>query len=76
MVSTMWMDLEYTEVGVQHIVPFIKSLDSYLSEIASTIVNPDKQIAKYITNREDTPAGKEDNIFDGNASTELVYKSP
>ena len=68
--------LEYAEVGVQHIVPFIKSLDSYLSEIASTIVNPDKQIAKYITNREDTPAGKEDNIFDGNASTELVYKSP
>ena len=68
--------LEYAEVGVQHIVPFIKSLDSYLSEIASTIVNPDKQIAKYITNREDTPAGKEDNIFDGNAFTELVYKSP
>lgn len=68
--------LEYAEVGVQHIVPFTKSLDSYLSEIASTIVNPDKQIAKYITNREDTPAGKEDNIFDGNASTELVYKSP
>ena len=68
--------LEYAEVGVQHIVPFIKSLDSYLSEVVSTIVNPDKQIAKYITNREDTPAGKEDNIFDGNASTELVYKSP
>ena len=68
--------LEYAEVGVQHIVPFIKSLDSYLSEVVSTIVNPDKQIAKYITNREDTPDGKEDNIFDGNASTELVYKSP
>lgn len=51
-------------------------MDSYLSEVVSTIVNPDKQIAKYITNREDTPAGKEDNIFDGNASTELVYKSP
>ncbi len=68
--------LEYAEVGVQHIVPFIKSLDSYLSEVVSTIVNPDKQIAKYITNREDTPGGKEDNIFDGNASTELVYKSP
>lgn len=68
--------LEYAEVGVQHIVPFIKSLDSYLSEVVSTIVNPDKQIAKYITNREDTPVGKEDNIFDGNASTELVYKSP
>lgn len=68
--------LEYAEVGVQHIVPFIKSLDSYLSEVVSTIVNPDKQIAKYITNREDTPDGKEDNIFDSNASTELVYKSP
>ena len=68
--------LEYAEVGVQHIVPFIKSLDSYLSEVVSTIVNPDKQIAKYITNREDTPDGKEDNIFDGNPSTELVYKSP
>ena len=51
-------------------------MDSYLSEVVSTIVNPDKQIAKYITNREDTPDGKEDNIFDGNASTELVYKSP
>ena len=31
---------EYAEVGVQHIVPFIETLETFLSPIASAIVNP------------------------------------
>ena len=46
--------LEYAEVGVQHIVPFIKAMDSYLGDIASTIVDPNKQVTKFITNRNDS----------------------
>lgn len=68
--------LEYAEVGVQHIVPFIKAMDSYLGDIASTIVNPNKQVTKFITNRSDTPTGNIDNVFDNKANTEIVYKTP
>lgn len=68
--------LEYAEVGVQHIVPFIKAMDSYLSTIASTIVNPNKQVTKFITNRNDTPTGNTDYVFDNKANTEIVYKTP
>lgn len=68
--------LEYAEVGVQHIVPFIKSMDSYLGDIASTIVDPNKQVTKFITNRNDTPTGNTDYVFDNKANTEIVYKTP
>ena len=68
--------LEYAEVGVQHIVPFIKAMDSYLGDIASTIVDPNKQVTKFITNRTDTPTGNTDYVFDNKANTEIVYKTP
>lgn len=67
---------EYAEVGVQHIVPFIKSLEGYLAPIVSGIVDPSKIIATVITNRTDTPAGNLSNVLDNNASTEVVYKNP
>ena len=65
--------LEYAEVGVQHIVPFIKAMDSYLGDIASTIVNPNKKVTKFITNRNDSPTGNIDNVFDNKANTEIVH---
>lgn len=68
--------LEYAEVGVQHIVPFIKAMDSYLGDIASTIVDPNKQVTKFITNRNDAPTGNTDYVFDNKANTEIVYKTP
>ena len=68
--------LEYAEVGVQHIVPFIKTMDSYLGDIASTIVDPNKQVIKFITNRNDMPTGNTDYVFDNKVNTEIVYKTP
>ena len=51
-------------------------MDSYLGDIASTIVNPNKQVTKFITNRNDSPTGNIDNVFDNKANTEIVYKTP
>lgn len=67
---------EYAEVGVQHIVPFIKHMGQNLSSTIGSIINPNKVIGTYISNREDSPAGNTNNIFDNNPNTELVYKNP
>lgn len=67
---------EVAEVGVQHIVPFIKKLAEYVSGKAELALNPDKVIRKYITSRTDTPAGSVDNLFDGDDSTSAIYKTP
>lgn len=67
---------EYAEVGVQHIVPFINTLAEYVSAKAETAVNPDKVIQKYITSRKDTPEGAKENLFDGDESTKIIYKTP
>ena len=67
---------EYAEVGVQHIVPFIKFMGESLSGIVGSIVNPDKLITTFITNRTDSPTGNTSNVFDNNAATEIIYKSP
>ena len=68
--------IEYAEVGVQHIVPFIKNMESFLAPIVSGIVDPSKVVSTIITNRVDTPAGNLNNILDNNPSTEIVYKNP
>ncbi len=47
-----------------------------LSVVIGSIVDPNRIIATYISNRQDAPTGNPDNIFDNNASTELVYKNP
>ena len=67
---------EVAEVGVQHIVPFIKKLAEYVSGKAELALNPDKVIRKYITSRADTPTGSVDNLFDGDDSTSAIYKTP
>lgn len=67
---------EYAEVGVQHIVPFIKTMEQALSPIVSGIVDPSKVVASVITNRSDVPAGNLSNVLDNNPSTEVVYKNP
>ncbi|GAA0109847.1 beta-N-acetylglucosaminidase domain-containing protein [Clostridium tertium] len=67
---------EYAEVGVQHIVPFIKNMESFLAPIVSGIVDPSKIVASVITNRSDVPTGNLSNVLDNNPSTEVVYKNP
>ena len=67
---------EYAEVGVQHIVPFIKTLANYVSQYAETAMDPSKVIANFITNRTDTPTGDVANIFDGSDSTGMTFKTP
>ena len=68
---------EYAEVGVQHIVPFMNALDQNLSEKVATIVDPNAQVATYITNRTDSPAtGSVANVTDGNDGTSAIYKTP
>ncbi len=47
-----------------------------LSGVVSSIVNPNKVITTFITNRSDSPTGNTSNVFDNNAATEIVYKSP
>ncbi len=54
---------EYAEVGVQHIVPFIKSMGQNLSVVIGSIVDPNRIIATYISNRQDAPTGNPDNIL-------------
>src|SRR5699024_11560727 len=65
---------EYAEVGVQHIVPFIKTLISDVSTKVETIVNPDLNPVQFITNRTDTPTENLDNVLDNNPKIEVVYK--
>ena len=67
---------EQAEVGVQHIVPFIKTLGNYVSQYAETAMDPSKVIANFITNRTDTPTGDVANIFDGSDSTGMTFKTP
>ena len=47
-----------------------------LSGVVSSIVNPNKVITTFITNRKDSPTGNTTNAFDNNAETEIVYKTP
>ena len=67
---------EYAEVGVQHIVPFINTLATYVSGYAETAMDPTKVITTFITNRTDTPTGDVANIFDGSDSTGMTFKTP
>lgn len=67
---------EYAEVGVQHIVPFIKAVGEYVSRYAETAMDPDAVIRSFITNRTDNPAGSTENVFDGNDETMASYRNP
>lgn len=67
---------EYAEVGVQHIVPFIKTLLNDVSIKVQSIVNPDSNAVRVITNRADTPTGGLENLLDNKLNTEVVFKNP
>ncbi|MDF9825537.1 hyaluronoglucosaminidase [Breznakia sp. PF5-3] len=67
---------EKAEVGVQHIVPFINTLDSYLATKAESIMDPDIVSKTFITNRSDNPTGSTANVFDGDDSTMVSYRNP
>lgn len=66
---------EYAEVGVQHIMPFLRTVRDHVATLAQLSVDPTKVIATPVTNREN-PTGSLSNVFDGNESTEVVYKNP
>ena len=68
---------EYAEVGVQHIVPFISALSTYVEGCAELLLNPDAVLTTYITSRTDVPgSGSVDNITDGDESTGAIYMTP
>ena len=66
---------EYAEVGVQHIMPFLRTVRDHVATLAQLSVDPTKVIATPVTNREN-PTGSLSNVLDGNESTEVVYKNP
>lgn len=67
---------ENAEVGVQHIVPFIKKMGTHLNDIVSGIIDPSKVIQTYITSRKDSPAGDTKSVLDGDSKSGVVYKDP
>lgn len=67
---------ERAEVGVQHIVPFIKTLANYVSKYAELAMDPNKVIATFITNRTDNPVNGTDKALDGDDSTFVSYQNP
>ena len=67
---------EYAVAGRIHITPFMNALDSALSAKVLPLINPNLDTAVYITSRTDTPEGSLDNVLDGNAATQIIYKSP
>lgn len=67
---------QYAEVGVQHIVPFIKNLATYVSKYAELAMDPNKVIGTFITNRKDTPVGDTSNALDGDDGTQTSYRNP
>lgn len=68
--------IEYAEVGVQHIVPFIKTINDYVSNIVKTQIDPSIVTNKFITSRSDTPVGDLANVFDGKDATSISFRNP
>lgn len=66
---------EYAEVGVQHIVPFIKTVGNYVSQYAETAMDPSKVVATFVTNRTDNPVNGTEKALDGDDSTFVSYQA-
>ncbi|KAB5606352.1 beta-N-acetylglucosaminidase domain-containing protein [Bifidobacterium jacchi] len=70
-------ETKYAEVGVQHIVPFIKAMDAYLGAKAQQEADPSVVTKTYISNKFMTPgSGTMDAIFDGDDSTIASFQNP
>lgn len=68
---------EYAEVGVQHIVPFIRAMDSMLSRQVQELADPSVVTQTYISNVFTTPTtGTIEDILDGDDSTVAVFQNP
>lgn len=68
---------EYAEVGVQHIVPFLKALDTWVGKKALEAVDPSVVTYTYISNAYNTPyAGTPELVFDGNDDTAMEFHDP
>lgn len=67
---------EYATVGNAYIMPMINALDGYLAQRATLAADPNADTTQFVTSRTDTPEGKTENVFDGKATTGVVYKTP
>ena len=68
---------EYAEVGVQHIVPFIKAMDAALSRKVQELADPSVVTATYISDVFTNPSsGSLDDILDGDDTTTAVFQNP
>ncbi|MBS5151349.1 MAG: beta-N-acetylglucosaminidase domain-containing protein [Butyricicoccus pullicaecorum] len=65
---------EYAEVGVQHIMPFMRAMRDHVAMLSKLTVDPTALIATAITNRTDNPTGALSNLVDGDISTEVIFK--
>ena len=68
--------IDTVEAGAKVLIPFANTLSTSLNSSVAGILDPSKVIATFITNREDTPTGSIDNVFDNDPNTEIVFKSP
>ena len=68
---------EYAEAGVQHIVPFINTLGSWLSTKVQETADPTVLTQTYISNAFTKPSsGTTDNVLDGNDATSVQFRDP
>lgn len=67
---------EYASVGKAYIMPMLNALNDYLGQRAKVATDPNADTTRFVTSRTDTPEGKVESVFDGKATTGLVYKNP
>ncbi|MFP7697344.1 beta-N-acetylglucosaminidase domain-containing protein [Trueperella sp. LYQ143] len=68
---------ERAEVGVQHIVPFLRDLDSWVAGRVQQVSAPDAVQTSYISNVFTKPSrGTIDNILDGDLGTVATFTDP
>lgn len=75
--------IEYAEVGVQHIVPFIKALDTFVANQVSDKANPNKgateltiqNVTKSNNIKISNGGGSLANVIDGNENTEVFLQA-
>ena len=68
---------QYAEVGVQHIVPFVNEMDTYIGSKVKLIADPSIIIEKFISDSfTNVSTGSEENILDKDDTTSAQYQSP
>lgn len=66
--------IEYAEVGVEHIVPFLNTISDYIKSKVKVALDPNAITQKFITSRTDNPVGKIDYVFDNKNNTLISYR--